>query len=96
MLTLTLRQLERDGLVIRTVYAEVPPRVEYRLTALGGTLVEIAHTIAHWAIANHSTIEHVPRRVRRALIAATGGELRFGRRTPLREENSASARTIVC
>ena len=57
MLTLTLRQLERDGLVIRTAYAEVPPRVEYRLTALGGTLVEIAHTIAHWAIANHATIE---------------------------------------
>lgn len=57
MLTLTLRQLERDGLVIRTAYAEVPPRVEYRLTALGATFVEIAHTIAQWAIANHSTIE---------------------------------------
>ncbi|MFB7843981.1 winged helix-turn-helix transcriptional regulator [Microbacterium sp. NPDC056052] len=57
MLTLTLRQLERDGLVIRTAYAEVPPRVEYRLTALGATLIEIAHTIAQWAIANHSTIE---------------------------------------
>ncbi len=57
MLTLTLRQLERDGLVIRTAYAEVPPRVEYRLTALGATFVEIAHTIAQWVIANHSTIE---------------------------------------
>ncbi|GAB6859667.1 winged helix-turn-helix transcriptional regulator [Microbacterium xylanilyticum] len=57
MLTLTLRQLERDGLVIRTAYAEVPPRVEYRLTALGSTFVEIAHTIAQWAIANHATIE---------------------------------------
>lgn len=57
MLTLTLRQLERDGLVIRTAYAQVPPRVEYRLTALGATFVEIAHTIAQWAIANHSTIE---------------------------------------
>ncbi|MBS1906596.1 MAG: helix-turn-helix transcriptional regulator [Actinobacteria bacterium] len=57
MLTLTLRQLERDGLVIRTAYAEVPPRVEYRLTALGATFVETAHTIAQWAIANHATIE---------------------------------------
>ncbi|MFD6700334.1 MULTISPECIES: winged helix-turn-helix transcriptional regulator [unclassified Microbacterium] len=57
MLTLTLRQLERDGLVIRTAYAEVPPRVEYRLTALGSTFVEIAHTIAQWAITNHATIE---------------------------------------
>jgi DNA-binding HxlR family transcriptional regulator len=57
MLTLTLRQLERDGLVTRTAYAEVPPRVEYELTALGGTFVGIAHTIAQWAIANHSAIE---------------------------------------
>ncbi len=57
MLTLTLRQLERDGLVIRTAYAEVPPRVEYRLTALGTTFVEIAHTIAQWVIANHGAIE---------------------------------------
>nr|WP_310023125.1 helix-turn-helix domain-containing protein [Microbacterium resistens] len=57
MLTLTLRQLERDGLVVRTAYAEVPPRVEYELTELGGTFVEIAHTIADWAIANHGAIE---------------------------------------
>lgn len=57
MLTLTLRQLERDGLVVRTAYAEVPPRVEYELTPLGGTLVGIAQTIAQWAIANHPAIE---------------------------------------
>ena len=39
MLTVTLRQLERDGLVCRTVYAEVPPRVEYCLSPLGHTLL---------------------------------------------------------
>ncbi|WP_353112650.1 helix-turn-helix domain-containing protein [Microbacterium sp.] len=57
MLTLTLRQLERDGLITRTAYAEVPPRVEYELTALGGTLVVIARTIGDWAIAHHGEIE---------------------------------------
>lgn len=57
MLTRTLRQLERDGLVTRTAYAEVPPRVEYELTALGATLVGIARTIGDWAIENHGEIE---------------------------------------
>lgn len=57
MLTLTLRQLERDGLVTRTVYATVPPRVEYELTQLGGTLVDIALRIGEWAVRNHPTIE---------------------------------------
>ncbi|MFT4258896.1 winged helix-turn-helix transcriptional regulator [Microbacterium sp.] len=57
MLTLTLRQLERDGLVSRTVHAEVPPRVEYELTALGGTLIPIARTIGDWAMENRAAIE---------------------------------------
>jgi DNA-binding HxlR family transcriptional regulator len=57
MLTLTLRQLERDGLVSRTVHAEVPPRVEYELTVLGGTLIPIARTIGDWALENHHAIE---------------------------------------
>ncbi len=42
MLTQTLRDLERDGLVKRTIYAEIPPRVEYELTELGRTLVRAA------------------------------------------------------
>lgn len=57
MLTLTLRQLERDGLITRTAHAEVPPRVEYELTELGGTLILIARTIGDWAMENHPAIE---------------------------------------
>jgi DNA-binding HxlR family transcriptional regulator len=49
MLTLTLRGLERDGLVRRTVYATVPPRVEYLLTPLGRTLLEPVTALARWA-----------------------------------------------
>src|SRR5687767_4108553 len=54
MLTLTLRNLERDGLVDRTVHAEVPPRVEYALTPTGRSLLGPALALAGWAI------EHVP------------------------------------
>lgn len=49
MLTQTLRTLERDGLVSRTVYAQVPPRVEYELTPLGRTLIEPIRAIRIWA-----------------------------------------------
>ncbi|WP_127505490.1 winged helix-turn-helix transcriptional regulator [Actinoplanes solisilvae] len=54
MLTLTLRNLERDGLVSRTVHAEVPPRVEYKLTPTGRSLLPPALALAGWAM------EHVP------------------------------------
>jgi DNA-binding HxlR family transcriptional regulator len=49
MLTQTLRSMERDGLVTRTVYAEVPPRVEYDLTKLGRSLIDAVLPIARWA-----------------------------------------------
>jgi DNA-binding HxlR family transcriptional regulator len=49
MLTQTLRQLERNGIVTRTVYAEVPPRVEYELTELGQTLYGLVGAIYDWA-----------------------------------------------
>jgi DNA-binding HxlR family transcriptional regulator len=49
MLTLTLRQLERDGLVRRTVYPVVPPRVEYQLTPLGTTLLDTIQPLVAWA-----------------------------------------------
>ena len=49
MLTLTLRGLERDGLVTRTVFPSVPPRVDYALTPLGETLLEPVLALAAWA-----------------------------------------------
>lgn len=57
MLTLTLRELHRDGLVTRTAYAEVPPRVEYALTPLGGTLLGMAVGLARWAVEHRAEIE---------------------------------------
>jgi DNA-binding HxlR family transcriptional regulator len=49
MLTVTLRGLERDGLVERTVYPEVPPRVEYTLSKLGRTLREVVRQLVKWS-----------------------------------------------
>ena len=56
MLTLTLRGLERDGLVTRTVFPTVPPRVDYELTRLGRTLLGPINDIAMWARANRAAI----------------------------------------
>jgi len=56
MLTLTLRGLERDGLVTRTVFPTVPPRVDYELTDLGQTLITMLQGLGEWAIANRPTI----------------------------------------
>jgi DNA-binding HxlR family transcriptional regulator len=56
MLTQTLRTLERDGLVTRTVYAEVPPRVEYQLTELGRTLRAPLKTLEEWATTHMSSV----------------------------------------
>lgn len=52
VLTQTLRALERDGLVVRRAYAEIPPRVEYELTPLGLTLREPLAAIRDWAEAH--------------------------------------------
>ncbi|MBD9722507.1 MULTISPECIES: winged helix-turn-helix transcriptional regulator [Streptomyces] len=49
VLTDTLRSLERDGLVTRHAYPEIPPRVEYELTALGRTLGAPLRALRHWA-----------------------------------------------
>jgi len=56
MLTITLRALERDGVITRTIYAEVPPRVEYQMTELGRTLTEPVLTLAKWAADNQAAI----------------------------------------
>lgn len=49
MLTVTLRALERDGLVTRSVYPEVPPRVEYALTPLGKSLLDVVGDLVAWS-----------------------------------------------
>jgi DNA-binding HxlR family transcriptional regulator len=57
MLTLTLRGLERDGLVTRTVFPTIPPRVDYELTDLGRGLSEPVIALGGWAKAHQSEIE---------------------------------------
>ncbi len=57
MLTLTLRGLERDGLVTRTVQATIPPRVDYELTALGRSLITPVDTLVGWARDNRRLID---------------------------------------
>lgn len=57
MLTQTLRQMERDGLVVRTVHPVIPPKVEYRLTDLGFTLAEAFCGVWLWAEKNIDRIE---------------------------------------
>ncbi len=57
MLTVTLRHLERDGLVTRTVFPVVPPRVDYALTDLGRSLSEPVGALVAWAEVNASTID---------------------------------------
>jgi DNA-binding HxlR family transcriptional regulator len=56
MLTLTLRNLERDGLVTRTIYPEVPPRVEYTLTEMGKTLTQPINALWDWSAEHHVAI----------------------------------------
>jgi DNA-binding HxlR family transcriptional regulator len=62
MLTLTLKGLERDGLVTRTVYPTIPPRVEYQLTKLGRTLRKPIQSLAKWAQENREEIQRARNR----------------------------------
>jgi DNA-binding HxlR family transcriptional regulator len=68
MLTQTLRDLQRDGLIQRTVYPTVPPSVDYRLTRLGQSLMDPLEHLVQWSDRNHA-------KVRKARVA-------FDRRTP--------------
>lgn len=72
MLTLTLRNLERDGLVTRVVYPEVPPRVEYTLTPLGQTLTRPIEALWDWASAHQDDIA----RARQRYDHAQDGDIR--------------------
>jgi DNA-binding HxlR family transcriptional regulator len=58
VLTQRLRQLERDGLVRRQYYAEVPPRVEYQITELGRSLSPVFAALAHWTEEHLPAVEH--------------------------------------
>jgi DNA-binding HxlR family transcriptional regulator len=62
MLTLTLRNLERDGLVTRTLFPTRPPRVEYELTSLGFSLLEPVKALGTWATAHEAQIQDARRR----------------------------------
>lgn len=62
MLTLTLRSLERDGLVTRTVFPTVPPRVDYELTQLGHSLREPVSALGKWAMENRVAMQEAQRK----------------------------------
>jgi DNA-binding HxlR family transcriptional regulator len=62
MLTLTLRALERDGLVTRTVFPTIPPRVEYELTKLGRSLLVPVIELGLWPRKNRSAIQNARQR----------------------------------
>lgn len=57
MLTLTVRGLERDGLIERTVTPSIPPRVDYALTDLGRSLLEPVSALGGWALENRAAVE---------------------------------------
>lgn len=77
MLTDSLRGLERDGFVDRNVYAEVPVRVEYSLTALGWSATELLLVLADWADEHLPDVEQARVRYRDASIPGTDGPAGF-------------------
>ena len=81
MLTLTLRALERDGLVTRTVHPTIPPRVDYGLTELGRTLRQPLVAVADWARAHRAAIDEA-RKVFDATSDASPSSRQLRRRGP--------------
>jgi DNA-binding HxlR family transcriptional regulator len=71
MLTQTLRDLERDGLVVRKVYAVVPPRVEYSLSPLGRTLCAPLNALAAWSEEHMAAVKKAQERYDAKRTAAT-------------------------
>ena len=94
MLTVTLRGMERDGLVRRTVFAEVPPRVEYALTPLGKTLRQLVRRLVEWSGAHLTEVDAA-----RAEYDARNGRPSKAKSTPLADPASAfrpqRARAVV-
>ena len=56
VLSSTLKRLETDGLIVRKVYPEVPPRVEYALTSLGMSLIPVLESLVGWAVENYDGV----------------------------------------
>ena len=77
VLTETLRSLERDGLVQRRLYAEVPVRVEYSLTPLGWSLTEPLLSLCEWSDANHDEVARARQRFNERGPDAGGSRLRL-------------------
>jgi DNA-binding HxlR family transcriptional regulator len=73
MLTITLRTLERDGVVTRTIHPTIPPRVDYALTALGKTLVAPVLALATWAGEHRVEISEARGRYDGSHVAVAGG-----------------------
>ncbi|GAA2793164.1 helix-turn-helix domain-containing protein [Nonomuraea dietziae] len=101
MLTRTLRHLERDGLVSRTVHATVPPRVDYELTPLGATLHATIRELVTWTETHQNEIAAAPHRLRRPRTGRAAGPPRrrrpSGPRSPAtswRPAADASPRTL--
>jgi DNA-binding HxlR family transcriptional regulator len=83
MLTLTLRGLERDGLVTRTVFPTIPPRVDYALTALGRSLLEPVNSLGDWARRNIARIDAA-----RSAFDGARVEKKVARREPVSSPSS--------
>jgi DNA-binding HxlR family transcriptional regulator len=90
MLTLTLRGLERDGLVTRTVFPTVPPRVDYELTELGGSLLEPVSALGSWARVHRPEIHEARNRFDNGKQKANGKEKEIGK-----QEGIGTIRTIM-
>jgi len=74
MLTQTLREMERDGIVRREIFPEVPPRVEYALTPLGHTLREPLSALAEWSVRHMDEVRAAQVRFDGARAGATRSE----------------------
>jgi DNA-binding HxlR family transcriptional regulator len=69
MLTVTLRSLEEDGLVTRQLYPEIPPRVEYQLTPLGKSLLDVMMGLGEWAAKHEVEIAKARKKFRSRNVA---------------------------